>query len=178
MASDDIVARLRAGLAREWDEQVGRWREYPIVLTREAADEIERLSTALAQAESALLAADAQIAALTADGEAARGLLAKAYTVMAFAFNRIHALPKSRDTELAHDIGKVRAEIEAWQRRSATPSPTADKLMAAPDTPTWPAGCRHPNSCARNGRCGYIGCAHQARDIAQDIRASLDGAPS
>lgn len=22
----------------------------------------------------------------------------------------------------------------------------------------WPSGCRHPNSCSRNGRCGYLNC--------------------
>lgn len=39
-------------------------------------------------------------------------LLRDAYAVLAFAFNRIHGLPRSRDTELAGDIGKVRARIE------------------------------------------------------------------
>lgn len=38
--------------------------------------------------------------------------LRDAYTVLAFAFNRIHALPRTRDTELAIDIGKVRGRIE------------------------------------------------------------------
>ena len=41
-----------------------------------------------------------------------RKALKDAYVVLAFAFNRIHVLPRSRDTELASDIEKVRARIE------------------------------------------------------------------
>ena len=39
--------------------------------------------------------------------------LEQAGTCLRFAFNRIEGLPRSRDTELARDIGKVRAQIAA-----------------------------------------------------------------
>lgn len=29
----------------------------------------------------------------------------------------------------------------------------------------WPAGCHSPSSCSRNGRCMYVGCEHDGRDI-------------
>ena len=40
-----------------------------------------------------------------------QSLLLDAYKVLAFAFNRIHALPRSQDTELANDIAALRARI-------------------------------------------------------------------
>lgn len=29
----------------------------------------------------------------------------------------------------------------------------------------WPLGCHSPNSCSRNGRCMYVGCKHDGKDI-------------
>lgn len=50
---------------------------------------------------------------------------------------------------------------------------TRDRLAALPserkeakDLATrWPLGCHSPNSCSRNGRCMYIGCQHEGKDI-------------
>ena len=39
--------------------------------------------------------------------------LEQANVMLGFSFQRIHGLPRSRDTELASDIGKVRAQISA-----------------------------------------------------------------
>ncbi len=39
--------------------------------------------------------------------------LRDAYTMLAFAFNRLHGSARSRDGELCTDIGKVRARIES-----------------------------------------------------------------
>ena len=36
---------------------------------------------------------------------------------------------------------------------------------ALAETKVWPNGCLHPNSCARNSRCGYVGCVHQGKTI-------------
>lgn len=36
------------------------------------------------------------------------------------------------------------------------PAPLADR---------WPLGCHSPNSCSRNGRCMYVGCKHDGKDI-------------
>jgi hypothetical protein len=44
--------------------------------------------------------------------------LRDAYTVLAFAFNRLHGSARSRDTELCGDIGKVRGKIEAVFRKA------------------------------------------------------------
>lgn len=44
--------------------------------------------------------------------------LRDAYTVLAFAFNRLHGSARSRDTELCGDIGKTRAKIEAVFRKA------------------------------------------------------------
>ena len=46
--------------------------------------------------------------------------LEAAYTALAFAFSRIHALPRTRDTELAADIAKVRARIERLIAKATT----------------------------------------------------------
>lgn len=34
----------------------------------------------------------------------------------------------------------------------------------------WPNGCHSPNSCDRNGRCMYINCEHERKDIKEVIR--------
>ena len=59
-------------------------------------------------------AADAELIVRAINShELSLAALRDAYVVLAFAFNRIHALPKSRDTELASDIAKIRGRIEA-----------------------------------------------------------------
>jgi hypothetical protein len=63
-------------------------------------------------------AADA-IAMLRAERDAMREVLADAYRVLAYAFNRIHGLPRTSDTELATDIEKMRARIETLRKLSA-----------------------------------------------------------
>ena len=105
------------------------------------ADEIKRLTTALAvtaeegRTEIARLeqkcadleaernydsrAADARLIAATGSFVAS---LRDAYTALAFAHRRIHSLPRSQDTELARDIEKVRAGIErAMKEAGITP---------------------------------------------------------
>ena len=49
---------------------------------------------------------------LVLENESMKKLLTDAYTILAFAFNRIHSLPRTRDTELANDIAKLRAKIQ------------------------------------------------------------------
>lgn len=44
--------------------------------------------------------------------------LRDAYTVLAFAFNRLHGSARSRDGELCSDIGKARGKIEAVFRKA------------------------------------------------------------
>ncbi|MBS0343808.1 MAG: hypothetical protein JSS56_25160 [Proteobacteria bacterium] len=55
-------------------------------------------------AELRAAAAEAQVNEMAA-------ALREAYIALAFAFNRIHVLPRTRDTELANSIEKVRAKI-------------------------------------------------------------------
>lgn len=50
---------------------------------------------------------------LRAENEALRRVVTDALTVLKFAFNRIHVLPRSRDTELANDIDKVLGRLRA-----------------------------------------------------------------
>ena len=60
-----------------------------------------------------LRAADAALITRAVNAhEPAMKALREAYTVLAFAFNRLHGSGRSRDTELCHDFGKVRARIE------------------------------------------------------------------
>lgn len=48
----------------------------------------------------------------------AMAALRDAYTVLAFAFNRLHGSARSRDGELCSDMGKVRGKIEAVFRKT------------------------------------------------------------
>lgn len=48
----------------------------------------------------------------------AMSALREAYTMLAFAFNRLHGSARSRDGELCTDIGKVRGRIEAIFRNA------------------------------------------------------------
>ena len=65
-------------------------------------DIVERLQSALADN-------DLYIKTWSKSYDNMQALLLDAYTVLAFAFNRIHVLPRAQDTELANDIAKVRA---------------------------------------------------------------------
>ena len=73
----------------------------------------------LPEARAALNAIRPHLGAIQARAEAAEAknaalqeALVSAYSILSFAFRRIHSLPRSRDTELAADIGKIRAQIE------------------------------------------------------------------
>lgn len=70
----------------------------------DSADIVERLQSALADN-------DLYIKTWSKSYDNMQALLLDAYTVLAFAFNRIHVLPRAQDTELANDIAKVRARI-------------------------------------------------------------------
>ncbi len=50
---------------------------------------------------------------LRAENARMRSVGTDALTVLKFAFNRIHVLPRSRDTELANDIDKVLGRLRA-----------------------------------------------------------------
>ena len=67
--------------------------------------EATKLRAALASHTSALAERDAEIAARDA-------LLRECYSMLAFAFNRIHGSSRTRDTELARDFAKTRGKIE------------------------------------------------------------------
>ena len=65
------------------------------------------------QREEILAALGARNAELRAENVRLRSAGTDALTVLKFAFNRIHVLPRSRDTELANDIDKVLGRLRA-----------------------------------------------------------------
>lgn len=65
------------------------------------------------QREEILAALGARNAELRAENARMRSVGTDALTVLKFAFNRIHVLPRSRDTELANDIDKVLGRLRA-----------------------------------------------------------------
>ena len=65
----------------------------------------------IAELEAALADNDLYVKTWSENYDKMQSLLLDAYTVLAFAFNRIHALPRSQDTELANDIAALRARI-------------------------------------------------------------------
>ena len=65
----------------------------------------------IAELEAALADNDLYVKTWSENYDKMQSLLLDAYTVLAFAFNRIHALPRSQDTELADDIAALRARI-------------------------------------------------------------------
>lgn len=46
----------------------------------------------------------------------------------------------------------IRAALEAAL------SPLPEARLSREIKAQWPSGCRHPSSCHRNGRCGYLNC--------------------
>lgn len=76
----------------------------------------------------------------------AKEAMAAALTVMGFAFNRIHGLPRTRDTELAESIektmAKVRAALTVLKSTSSAPVGPVDvarlrELMAKATATPW-----------------------------------------
>lgn len=65
------------------------------------------------QATAALAVVQPELDRLRAENEALRRVGNDALTILKFAFNRIHVLPRSRDTELANDIDKVLGRLRA-----------------------------------------------------------------
>ena len=95
--------------------EIHKWLE-GFRLSRGAIEDIARaaLIAGHEDAPSDLAAAEQRVREAEKEENARlREALEQAYTVLSFAFNRIHVLPRSRDTELASDIGKVRAQIAA-----------------------------------------------------------------
>jgi hypothetical protein len=87
----DIVERLRR-VAKELPQTSGNqaWLKPEDTTVWESADEIEKL-----RAENARM----------------RGVLAKTTKILVAAFNRIHGLPRTTDTELSTEIEKCLGEI-------------------------------------------------------------------
>ena len=104
----DIVERLR----RRVDHRIDMEASHTKTLEWQAADEIDRLRAAMADN-------DLYVKTWSDDYDTTMAVLKDAYTVLAFAFQRIHSLPRSRDTELAADIGRCRAKIEKIIARAA-----------------------------------------------------------
>jgi DNA-binding transcriptional regulator YiaG len=132
MTSDEFADIREKAARRLADGSVWRPTQDDMVKVCRLLSEYDRLAARASQAEAALLAANAREAGLQEMRDSCRKIMDKAALGLAFAFNRIHTLPRTQDTELATSIGKVKAEIEAWEKQDAlsTPSPTADKLMA------------------------------------------------
>ena len=78
----------------------------------EEADEDIRESCRV-YARAAIAVVQPELDRLRAENEALRRVGNDALTILKFAFNRIHVLPRSRDTELANDIDKVLGRLRA-----------------------------------------------------------------
>lgn len=74
------------------------------------------------------------------------------------------------------NIRRIRYEMEALIKLGWTPPATAGisvRYVIEALRGRWPAGCAHPNSCARHGACTYVGCEHQHRHIGPEIDAAI-----
>ena len=60
---------------------------------------------------------DATITALRARVEELEGALGESYSTLAAAFNRVHCLPRTTDTDLANRIEVTRAKIAALRAK-------------------------------------------------------------
>lgn len=123
----DIVERLRKLADRERP-----YGSLPDTLD-EAAAEIERLradyntardahdrrAAEVIELRAAMADNDLYVKTWSDDYDTTMAVLKDASTVLAFAFPRILSLPRSRDTELAADIGRCRAKIEKIIARAA-----------------------------------------------------------
>ena len=112
-------------MAESDEEFLARYWEYLNWDTDDADfDRLFALARRGAAAEAALADNDLYVKTWSDEFDAMKTVLKDAYTVLAFAFNRIHSLPRSRDTELANDIGRVRKNIE---RVLAPPPPKGNE---------------------------------------------------
>jgi hypothetical protein len=68
--------------------------------------------------------------------------------------------PRKAPASCTHCIDETDcSNVDICSALSTVPSPPAE-------INAWPVGCHSPNSCHRNGRCMYVGCKHDGKDIA------------
>jgi len=85
--------------------------------------EIQIVLRALAALTTRLSAETARADKAEAEAKALREALEDGYKMLAQAFSRIHALPRSSDTALAEQIGQTRARIETALARATLAQP-------------------------------------------------------
>ena len=99
----------------------GRWARYSQgrggnvlnLIAYALSGEIDHKPAYRDQATAAIAVVQPELDRLRAENEALRRVGNDALTILKFAFNRIHVLPRSRDTELANDIDKVLGRLRA-----------------------------------------------------------------
>ena len=98
--------------------------DWPTKVSVDPADLRLILSALTAQLE-----AETALDAAVAEAKALREALEDGYKMLAQAFNRIHALPRSSDTALAEQIGQTRARIETALARATLAQPAAKETI-------------------------------------------------
>jgi hypothetical protein len=72
----------------------------------------------------------------------------------------LSSTPRKAPASCTHCIDETDcSNVDICSALSTVPSPPAE-------INAWPVGCHSPNSCHRNGRCMYVGCKHDGKDIA------------
>ena len=64
-------------------------------------------------------------------------------------------------------------EPRFWQPLPDAPVPSTAREAPPTDLYAWPIGCHSPNYCHRNGRCMYVGCKHDGKDVSALAAAAL-----
>jgi hypothetical protein len=103
---DALKAAINEALTKELPIEGGTWSQEPIGPNETPGEAIRRLIKHRVQ-----IGRQAERDALRAENARLREALAKTTKILVAAFNRIHGLPQTRDTELSAEIEKCLGEI-------------------------------------------------------------------
>jgi len=118
---DTLAAHVTA-LTTQLEAERAKWADAAL---QHANNILAKLDT-IADLHARLSAETARADKAEAEAKALREALEDGYKMLAQAFNRIHALPRSSDTALAEQIGQTRARIETALARATLAQPAAD----------------------------------------------------
>lgn len=112
MTEADMIEAMAQTYAAAWRADILEYQGVEVA-TWDAMSKVQQQAMRRVSKAAALAVVQPELDRLRAENEALRRVGNDALTILKFAFNRIHVLPRSRDTELANDIDKVLGRLRA-----------------------------------------------------------------
>ena len=103
MTEADMIEAMAQTYAAAWRADISEYQGVEVA-TWDAMSKVQQQAMRRVSKAVALAVVQPELDRLRAENARMRSVGTDALTVLKFAFNRIHVLPRSRDTDLANDI--------------------------------------------------------------------------